>query len=207
METLGINDRNKASYQINGESVAEILRRTRIGEAIVDPFCVIPGSNIRPIQLASVDRLKVSILEKGFLSTSTIIVNEIDTTDGVKKYRCIEGLHRIEALKSIISTFEQTKQSLLADPFRRVNVHIHQLVKPEVELLIAMALNDEKDVIAKQSFFTRVFFLKRRVDIMSDEDRSSVTQVEDGRREGKKYCQFAFKIQRLYQNQRKQRSF
>jgi hypothetical protein len=129
--------------------------------------------------LASVEKLKVSILEKGFLSTSTIIVNEIDTTDGVKRYRCIEGLHRIEALKSIISTFEQKKQGLLADPFRRVNVVIHQLVKPEVELLIAMALNDEKDVIARQSFFTRVFFLKRRVDIMNDEDRSSVTQVEE----------------------------
>ena len=99
------------------------------------------------------------MMEKGFLSTSAIIVNEIETLNGEKQFRCIEGLHRIEALKLIVNTYAY-KNVHLADPFRKVNVHVHQVMSAEVELLVAMALNDEKDVVAKQTVFTRMFFLQ-----------------------------------------------
>ena len=84
------------SYRFNGESVQAILERTKLREELIDPFCVVPGSQIRPLQEASVARLMRSILEKGFVSTSVIVVNEAVSPDGRKFYRCIEGLHRIE---------------------------------------------------------------------------------------------------------------
>jgi hypothetical protein len=188
---------NPDSYHFNGESVASILQRTKLREESVDPFSVLPGSNIRPIQKASVERLKKSMMEKGFLSTSAIIVNEIETLNGEKQFRCIEGLHRIEALKLIVNTYAY-KNVHLADPFRKVNVHVHQVMSAEVELLVAMALNDEKDVVAKQTFFTRMFFLQRRAEVMSEEEYRKIVHSDfSGRLRGRQ-SQFSYRGPAFY---------
>ena len=170
------------SYRFNGESVQAILERTKLREELIDPFCVVPGSQIRPLQEASVARLMRSILEKGFVSTSVIVVNEAYSPDGAMFYRCIEGLHRIEALKRLISTLKSKHKGGLAVSLEKVTMHVHEKISPEAELFIAMALNDEKDEKAPQTFFTRLYYLQRRVEIMSDERTLFFCNVSKGPR-------------------------
>ena len=185
-------------YKFDGETVAAILERTKIREEDIDPFCVIPGSQIRPIHSASVERLMRSMLEKGYVPTSVLVVNEVATLDGSKLYRCIEGLHRIEALKRLIVTLKAQNKGSLAKSFEKVKMHVHEKVSQEAELFLAMALNDEKEEKAPQTFFTKIFFLQRRLEVMTDEQRCLVYAVSTSSRMLSPATYFSFKPGALF---------
>jgi hypothetical protein len=92
----------------------------------------------------------------------------------------LEGFHRVEALKIVISKLnEKIESQHRAAELSSINMQVYQQLSPEEELYVAMALNDEKEDRAKQSFFTQGFFLSRRLEVIDPADRKEFVQAED----------------------------
>ena len=68
----------------------------------IDARLIRPGSDIRHIIPESVDKIAESIEQQGFVADSWVGVWPFTDLDGTRVYKCIEGMHRTEAVKRLI---------------------------------------------------------------------------------------------------------
>lgn len=60
--------------QEQGRNIAELMEAHFLRTELVDPFKIVPGSQIRKIRPAGVEKLKQSILQSGFMLVSGLVV-------------------------------------------------------------------------------------------------------------------------------------
>ena len=69
----------------------------------VDARLIRPGSGIHHIIPESVDKIAESIEQHGLVADSWVVVWPFIDLDGTRVYKCIEGMHRTEAVKRLFS--------------------------------------------------------------------------------------------------------
>ena len=111
----------------------------------VDARLIRPGSDIRHIILESVDKIAESIEQQGFVADSWVVVWPFSDLDGARVYKCIEGMHRTEAVKRLF------RLGKLGSPL--IPAKVLENVPPEVIIDIALRSNEVTNCVVKKTFF------------------------------------------------------
>lgn len=111
----------------------------------VDARLIRPGSDIRHIIPESVDKIAESIEQQGFVADSWVVVWPFTDLDGTRVYKCIEGMHRTEAVKRLFSLGK------LGSPM--IPAKVLENVPPEVIIDIAVRSNEVTNCVVKKTYF------------------------------------------------------